>query len=181
MDINAKKNDFQKIVTHVREDLNSVRTNRLTPSIIENLKVEVYGAKMLLNQIANISVPEPKQLLVEPWDKTIIKNIEKDIETASLGFSVKNEGNILRLTMPPLTEETRQKMIKVIKEKSEAGRVSLRGLRDKIKEEINSAEKNKEISEDEKYQLIEKLDQLTRDFTEEINKFSQQKEGETAL
>jgi len=181
MDINTKKNDFQKIIDYAREDLNSVRTNRLTPSIIENLKIEVYGAKMPLNQIANISVPEAKQLLVEPWDKNIIKNIEKDIETASLGFSVKNEGNLLRLTMPPLTEETRQKMIRVIKEKTEAGRVSLRGLRDKIKEEINTAEKNKEISEDEKYQLIEKLDQLTRDFTEEINKFGQQKEGETTL
>lgn len=181
MDLNTKKIDFQKIVDHTREDLNSVRTNRLTPAIIENLKIEVYGAKMPLNQLASINIPEPKQLMVEPWDKNIIKNIEKDIETASLGFSVKNEGNFLRLTMPPLTEETRQKMIKVIKEKSEAGRVSLRNLRDKIKEEINLAEKNKEISEDEKYRSIEKLDNLTRDFTEEINKFSKQKEEETIL
>lgn len=181
MDILAKKNDFQKIIDHVREDLNAVRTNRVTPAIIENLKVEVYGSLMPLNQLASITSPEPKQLMVEPWDKNILKDVEKGIETASLGFSVKNEGNFLRLNMPSLTDETRQKMVKLIREKSEAGRITLRSLRDKIKEEINSAEKNKEISEDEKYRAIEKLDIMTKEFTEEINKLSKTKEEETIL
>ena len=178
MDIQNKKDDFEKVINHTQEDLSSIRTNRATPALVENIRVDVYGSKMPLIQVASITVPEPKQLLVEPWDKNILKDAEKAIETASLGLSVKNEGSCLRLSIPLMTEESRQQIVKVLHEKIENGRIGLRNVRDKIKEEIITAERTKEIGEDEKYKLIEELDKMTRNFTDEINEIGQHKEKE---
>ena len=122
----VKKQDFQKVIDHTSEDLASIRTNRATPALVENIKVEVYGSPMPLVQVASITVPEPKQLLIEPWDKNIMKDAEKAIETASLGLSVKNEGNCLRLSIPPITEESRKQIVKVLHEKIENGKIAFR-------------------------------------------------------
>lgn len=181
MTIQDKKNDFLNLVEHAKNDIQSVRTNRATPAMLENIRVDTYGAKMPLNQIGSISSPEPTQLLVETWDKNLLKNVEQAIETASLGFGIKNEGTYLRLTMSPMTEETRKKIIKSLHEKIETARITLRNLRDKIKEEIITAEKNKEISEDEKYKLIDDLDEMTREHTEIINTLGKKKEEEIKL
>jgi len=179
--IQDKKNDFEKTIARLQEDLNSVRTNRAAPSLIENIKAEVYGAKMPLSQLASITCPEPKQLVVEPWDKNILKDVEKAIETMSLGLSIKNEGNLLRLMVSPMTEETRKLIIKNLHEKIETGRMALRGLRDKIKEEIIKQERNKEISEDEKYNLIKELDEMTKEYTEKISEMGKKKEEEIMI
>ncbi|MBU4360396.1 ribosome recycling factor [Patescibacteria group bacterium] len=181
MNIQDKKQDFEKVIEHISQDIAGVRTNRAAPALIENIKVDIYGSKMQINQVASISCPELKQLLVEPWDKNVLKDIEKAIETASLGLSVKNEGNFLRLFIPAMTEETRKEIIKILREKLENGRVSLRGLRDKIKEEIITAERSKEIGEDEKYNLIEDLDKMTREYNEEIVELGEKKEKEITL
>ena len=181
MDIKNKTEDFEKVIEHVSSDIAGVRTSRATPTLIENIQVNIYGSKMPVNQVASISCPEPKQLLVEPWDKNVLKDIEKAIETASLGLSVKNEGNFLRLSIPAMTEETRKENIKMLHEKLENGRVSLRNLRDKIKEEIITAERNKEIGEDEKYNLIEELDKTTREYTDKIGEIGKKKEEEITL
>ncbi len=181
MNLNDKKSEFQKIIEHTKQELGSIRTNRATPSLVENIKVDVYGTKMPLIQVASITSPEAKQLIIEPWDKNILKDIEKSIKTVSLGLSVANEGNFLRVTMPPMTEETRKEVIKMLHEKLEKGRISIRGLRDNIKEEIVQAERNKEIGEDEKYKLIEELDKLTREYIEEINEIGEKKEEEVIL
>jgi len=178
MHIDDHKSEFEKTLECASEDINTVRTNRATPSLIENLSVEVYGSKIPLVQLAGITSPEPKQLLVEAWDKNVLKDIEKSIQTASLGLSVVNEGNHLRITMPPMTEETRNQIIKTLHEKIEHWRVSLRNLRDKIKEEITNAERNKKIGEDEKYKLIEDLDKTIREYTEKINNLGNKKENE---
>lgn len=181
MDLTNKKTEFEKIIEHLNTDIASVRTNRATPSLVENIQVEVYGSKIPVNQLANISSPEPKQLLIEAWDKNVLKDIAKAIETASLSLSVSNEGNHLRLFMPPLTEETRKEIIKVLHEKLESGRITIRNLRDKIKEEINVAEKNKEISEDEKFKLLEDLNKMTREYTDQVGELGQKKEQEILL
>lgn len=181
MNLQDKKSDFQKTIDHVNQDLSSIRTNRATPSLIENIQVDVYGNKMPLIQLASISVPETKQLLVEAWDKNVLKDIEKAIQTVSLGLSVTNEGNYLRLTMPAMTEEIRQKIIKVLHEKLEKARVAIRGLRDKFKEEIVAEERNKEIGEDEKYKYIEELDKMTREYIDEINEIGKKKEDEIKI
>ncbi len=181
MIIQDKKPEFQKVLEHAEQDIGALRTNRATPATVENIVAEVYGSKMPLVQLASITLPEPKQLLIEPWDKNILKDVERAIETASLGFSVVNEGNFLRLTMAPMTEETRNEIIKMLSKKVEAGRVALRSLRDRIKEEIINQEKNKEISEDEKFRRLEELDKLTREFTEKLENAGKKKEAEIRL
>lgn len=181
MDLNQYTDQFDKVLEHLKQDLNSLRTNRATPTILENILVEVYGSKMPLIQVASIQAPEPRMLTVEPWDKTIIKGIEKAIQTASLGLSVANEGNFLRIIMSPMTEETRRGLVRVLGDKLEIGRIAVRGVRDRVKEAIQIAEKNKEISEDEKFKLIDKLDEMTRKYNEKIKEIGEKKEGEIKL
>lgn len=181
MNLQDKKIDFEKLLEHAQQELSVLRTNRVTPSLIENLRVDVYGSKMPLVQIASITAPETKQLLVEPWDKNILKDVERAIETASLGLSVTNEGQHLRLIMPAMTEETRKEIIKLLNTKVEASRVALRKLRDRLKEEILAEEKNKDISQDERYALVDNLDKMTREYTEKIETLGQKKEKEIML
>jgi ribosome recycling factor len=181
MNLDDKKQEFKKAVEHLKTDVGSVRTGTATPALVENIVVDIYGSKMTVSQVASISSPEPKQLLVEPWDKTQLKEIEKAIQTASLGFSVNNEGNHLRLIIPPMTEESRKQIIKMLNDKLEQGRVAMRGVRDNIKEEILEAEKQKEISEDEKFRLLEDLDKMTREHTEMVNEIGKHKEEEIMI
>jgi ribosome recycling factor len=181
MDLQEHKSSFEASIEHLKIDIGSIRTNRATPALLENLIVEVYGSKMPLNQLASIQAPEPKMLTVEPWDKQTIKDVEKSIQTASLGLSVASEGTFLRITIPPMTEETRRELVKVLNDKLENARGSIRGVRDKIKEEITSAEKSKEISEDERFKLIEDLDKMTREFNDKVKEVGENKEEEIKL
>ena len=181
MNLEEKKPQFQKVIERAQSELASVRTSRATPALVENIKVDVYGAKTPLIQVASITCPEPKQLIIEPWDKNILKDVEKAIQADSLGLSIQNQGNFLRVIMPAMTQETRKEIIKLLNEKIEKARVALRGARDSIKEEIIAEERNKEIGEDEKYKLIEELDTITRDFVEQINEMGSHKEKEILL
>jgi len=181
MNLQDHKPKFEKSLEHLRDDLASLRTSRATPALVENIKVNVYGTEMPLIQVASITSPEAKQLLVEPWDKSVLKDIEKAIQSASLGLSVTNEGSHLRITMPPMTEETRKEVVKLLNEKLEKGRISIRAVRDEIKEEILKAEKDKEVTEDERYKLIDELDKMTRQFIDEISELGKKKEAEVML
>lgn len=183
MDITSQKEKFDKVIDHLKIELSSIRTGRATPALIENVKVVAYdgGEAMPLVQLASISVPEARQLVIEPWDKSVIKGIEKAINSSDLGLSVANEGSILRLTVPLMTDEMRQKIRKVLNEKLEQGRIGIRAQRDKIKDEINKAEKAKEISEDEKYGLIEDLDEMVKEFNQTVKDMGDQKEAEISV
>ena len=181
MNLDDKKEKFEKVVEFLQKEISSVRTSRATPSLIENIKVSVYGVDTPMIQIASITSPEPKQLLVEPWDKNILKDVEKAIQTASLGLSVANEGTFVRVTMPPMTEETRNEVIKMLNEKIEKGRQNLRGVRDEVKEEVIKAEKDKEITEDDKFGLLEELDKITREYTDEVSDLGKKKEEEIRI
>lgn len=178
MNIQEKKELFEKVLEHTKTEIGGLRTNNITPSLVENIKVEAYGASMPLIQLGSISIPEPRQLLVETWDKNILKEVEKALETASLGLAIKNEGNFLRLTMPPLTEETRKQVVKLLSEKLEKGRISLRALRDEVKTEIQKAEKEKTITEDDRFKLQEDLDKMTKEYTDKISEMGEKKEKE---
>ena len=181
MDIKQYSFQFDKAGEHFKTDLASVRTSRATPSMLENIMVEVYGQKMPLMQLASIQAPEPRMMTVEPWDKSTIKAVEKAISSASMGLSVVNEGTILRITVAPLIEETRKELLKLLNNKTEEARRALRGVRDDIKETILETEKNKDISEDERYKLVEELDEMTRDYNSKINELAEKKEGEIKL
>lgn len=172
------KPEFDKAIEHLKMELASVRSNRATPSLVEDIKVEAYGSEMRLKELASLAVPEPRTIVVQPWDKTIIKEIEKNLIKADLNLGMVNDGSVIRLTLPPLTEETRQALIRVMNQKLEAGRVQIRQIREKVREQIIKAEKEKKITEDDRFQAQKDLDELIKDYTEQINGLGRRKEEE---
>jgi len=176
--VNDYKSEFQKAVDFYKSDIASLRTGRANAAIVENISVEVYGGQMPVKGLANISIPEARTIVIEPWDKSIIKDIEKAVRLAGTGLNPSNEGNLLRLTLPQMTEETRKELIKILGQKSEAARVSVRQVREEIKEMIIEMEKSKEISEDERYNLQDELEKVTGEFNEKLLTMKEDKEKE---
>ena len=172
------KPDFEKSVGILSEALTTLRVGRANPIMVENIMVEAYGAQAPLKQMASITVPEARTILVTPWDKAIIKDIAKAIELANIGISPVNEGAQLRLTVPALTEESRKELVKSIGEKMEKTRIAIRQIRDKAKDNIVKQEKNKQLTEDDKYDLQKKLDELVKDYNEKIKAMGDKKEQE---
>ena len=174
----SHKPELEKAVEHTQSEISSIRTGRANPVVLENIMVESYGTKTPLKQLASISVPEARCMVVQPWDKSVIKDIEKAITQANLGMQVVNEGNLLRVTVPQLTEESRQELVKLLKEKLEKGRIAVRQLRDKIKEEIVTKERGGELTEDDRFKLQKELDELTNEYNGKIKELGEKKEAE---
>ena len=172
------KNEFEKALEHFQNELKVIRTNRANPDMVENILVEAYSVKTPLKQLASIGVPEARTLVIEPWDKSIIKEIEKAITHAEIGLNPSNEGNFIRITIPQMTEENRKMIVKNIKEKLEKARVSIRQVREKIREEILAKEKDKEITEDDKFRHMTDLDNMTTDYNKKAENMSDGKEKE---
>jgi len=170
--------DFNRAVKHFQEEIEKLKAGRAHPSMIEEVLIECYGVKTPLKQIASISVPEPSLLQVEPWDKTVSKEIERVLSSANLDLSVSVTGSVVRAKIPALTEEKRKQIIKILNEKREDAKVIIRQIREKIKKEIERREKDKEISQDEKFSFIEELDKLTKDKSVDIDNISKIKEGD---
>ncbi len=176
--IQTKQADFTKTLDFFKKDIASLRTGRANPTILDGIQVEAYGAKTPLIGLASISVPEARSIVVAPWDKTIIKDIEKAIVAANLGINPVNEGDKIRLVVPQLTEENRKELVKKLNEKMETARISLRQNRDEIKELIEAAFKNKAISEDDKFRFFKELDEETARQNDELKKIKEKKEEE---
>lgn len=174
----AKQADFVKIIDFFKKDIASLRTGRANPGVLDGILVEAYGAKTPLVGLASITVPEARSLVVSPWDKSIIKEVEKAITAAALGLNPVNEGAQIRLVVPQLTEENRRELAKRLSEKMETGRISLRQTRDEIKEAIEAAFKNKEISEDDKFRFVKELDEEVSRRNDELKKIKEKKEEE---
>ena len=176
--IEEKKEDFEKILDFFKKDISVHRTVRANPVVLEGVLVEAYGVKTPLNGVANISVADSLSLLVAPWDKGVIKDVEKAIVEADLGLGVVNDGEKIRLTVPQMTEENRKDLVKKLNEKMEKARISVRQLREDIKETIERDEKDKEITEDDKFSLIKELDEKIRDFNDEVKSIRDSKESD---
>lgn len=176
--IQAKRGDFSKTIDFFKKDIASLRTGRANPGVLDGILVEAYGAKTPLVGLASITVPEAHSLVVSPWDKSIIKEVEKAITAAALGLNPVNEGAQIRLVVPQLTEENRRELAKRLSEKMETGRISLRQTRDEIKEAIEAAFKNKEISEDDKFRFVKELDEEVSRRNDELKKIKEKKEEE---
>jgi len=168
--------DYNKAISHFREEMDKLKAGRAHSSMIEDVFVECYGVKTPLKQVASIGVPEASLLQIEPWDKSIIKEIEKALSEANLDLSISVAGSTIRARIPALKEEKRKQIIKILNEKKEDAKIILRQLREKIKKEIERQERDKEISQDEKFSFIEELDKLTRDKTQEIDDLAKVKE-----
>lgn len=170
--------DFTKIFDQLKLELKSLRTGRASAVILDAVMVEVYGQRLALKGLASISVPDPKTIVIDPWDKNILKDIEKAIVEAKIGLQPINEGKSIRLVMPLMTEETRQELIKILGQKLEQTRISIRQLRDKIREQIFKEEKEKLIGEDQRFRLQQKLDEMSKDYNEKIKLMGEEKERE---
>lgn len=176
--LQAKQEEFNKAVEFFKKEIAHLRTNRVNPNILDSVQVDAYGAKTPLNGLASITVPEARSMVVAPWDKNIIKDVEKAITAADLGLSVVNEGDKLRLMVPLLTEENRREIVKKLNKKQEDARISVRQIRDEIKNDIEQAEENKEINEDDKFRFIKELDEEVAENNDELKKTRDKKEEE---
>jgi len=169
---------MEKTVDGLKNELATIRTGRATPSLIEHIKVEYAGVPTPLNQVASISVPEARLLMVQPWDKGIIRNIEKSLLTSDLGLNPTSDGNVIRISIPPLSEERRQELIKVVRKRVEERKVTIRNLRREAMDELKGLEKNKEISGDEHKRTLNQLQQLTDSFISNTEQVGRDKESE---
>ncbi|MHB1159848.1 MAG: ribosome recycling factor [Chloroflexota bacterium] len=169
---------MQKAVENLRRELASVRTGRASPSLLDRITVDYFGVPTQINALANISAPEPRLLVIAPWDKSTMGAIEKAILKSDLGLTPTNDGKVIRLAIPQLTEERRREMTKIVKKRTEEGRVALRNLRRDALEELKKAEKDKLISEDDLKRGQERLQKLTDSFIAKADDVGQHKEQE---
>jgi ribosome recycling factor len=169
---------MHKAVDVTREEFAIIRTGRASPKLVERVLVDYYGTKTPLEQLAGISVPEARLLVISPYDRNAMSAIEKAILSSDLGITPSNDGQVIRLTFPPLTEERRKELIRHMKERAEAGRVSIRNVRRHAKDELEHLERDGELSEDELKRVEKELQQLTDKFTHEIDEMSSHKEQE---
>ncbi len=169
---------MQGAVRVLEDELKGIRTGRANPALVERLEVEYYGVPTPLMQIASISVPEPRQLLIKPFDPSSLKAIEKAIRNSDLGLNPNNDGHSIRLILPPLTEERRKELVKLVHHRVEETRVAIRNVRRDAIKDLRELEDEKMISEDERKRAEDKVQDLTDKYIEEANKLGERKERE---
>jgi ribosome recycling factor len=172
------KEKMAKAIEHLREELGSIRTGRASPSLLSRITVDYYGATVPLQQLASITTPEPRTLLVQPFDKSSIPAIEKALQGSDLGITPSNDGQVIRLGIPQLTEERRRDLVKVVHGRAEEGRVALRNIRRHHKDELEKLEKDHAISEDDLKRAEKDLQRLTDQFVAEVDETLVHKEQE---
>jgi ribosome recycling factor len=176
--LTQKKPAFNAAIEYLQKELTRLRTGRATPTLVEDIPVSAYDSVMEIKGLASILVQDSKTLVIDPWDKALLKNIEKGIRDASIGVSPVVDGEVIRIMMPPMTEDNRKQMVKRIKVHVEDARIRVRQVREESRDEINRQEKEKEISEDEKFKLYDEIDKMTKQFTDEIEVVGKTKEVE---
>ena len=169
---------MRKAVEVLKHELATIRTGRAHPGLVEHIMVDYHGTPVPLNQIASIGIPEARLLVIQPWDKQVLSNVEKAILKSDLGLTPNNDGNIIRLAIPQLTEERRSQLVKVVRKRVEDGRVAVRNVRRDAVEGLRKLKENKEMSEDEQKRAMIRLQQLTDKFIEEIDRIAKSKETE---
>ncbi|MBI4053748.1 MAG: ribosome recycling factor [Candidatus Doudnabacteria bacterium] len=179
--INGKRPDFEKALEHFRTELATVRTGRANPALVENLKVESYGSFVPLNTIGSITVSDPRSLAIQPWDKTLLPAMEKAILGANIGLQPVNDGNFIRLNIPPMTEERRGELQKFTRQLAEAARVRIRGIREDLWREITKLHRDKKLTDDAKYEAQEELKKIIDEYNEKITDLTTKKETELAI
>jgi ribosome recycling factor len=162
----------------IRREFATVRTGKATPALLDTVRVDAYGSKMPLNQVATVNAPEPSLIVVQPFDKTLIGDIERAIMTADLGLNPANDGNVIRVPVPSLNEERRKEFAKVLHKMAEEGRISIRHARRIVRDEIHALVKDHEIGEDEGRRREDALEKLTQEYTEKIDEMLKHKEDE---
>ena len=176
--IDEADNKMDETVSYFKKELSHVRAGKAQPSLLESVKVDYYGSKTPLNQLANISAPEARLLTVQPYDKSVIEDIEKAIMSAGLGLNPNNDGTIIRIPLPILSEERREELIKHCREIAEEARISIRNTRRNANDEIKKKVDDESLPEDSKYEAEEEVQQITDKHTDDIDKLLDKKEEE---
>jgi len=176
--LHSTEDKLKKAIEAMSRQLMEIRTGRANPSMVEGIHVDYYGTPTMLKQLAAISVPDAHMLMIQPWDPSAIPEIEKAILKSSLGINPSNDGKVLRLAVPQLSKERRQDLIKVVHNMTEDGRISLRTVRRDAKEAIEKLEKDKIVSEDEKFKAIEELQKIIDKYMAKIDEVLKNKEKE---
>lgn len=169
---------MRKAVEHLREEFATVRTGRASPALVEKLRVDYYGSEVPLQQLAGCSVPEPRVLVVTPYDKGAMSAIEKAIQVSDLGINPSNDGKVIRLAFPQLTEERRKELVKVVRSRAEDGRVAARNIRRQARHELERLERDGELSHDELERVEKDLEKLTHEVVAEMDEMCRHKEQE---
>lgn len=165
-------------VDAMRREFSSVRTGKASPALLDTVRVDAYGTQMHLNQVASISTPDPTLLVVQPFDRTLMTAIEKAILVADLGLNPSNDGNVIRVPIPPLNEERRREYVKLLHKMAEEGKVSIRHARHKARDSIQDLVKEHEVGEDDGHRQLEEVEKLTHDYSEAIDDLLKKKEEE---
>lgn len=169
---------MEKALEVTRHEFSMIRTGQASPSLVENIKVDYYGTTLPLNQLSTISVPEARLIIINPWDKKAIDPIIRSIQKSSLGLNPTTDGNLIRLNIPPLTEERRKELDRFVREKAEEGRVAIRNIRRDANHSIKLLEDEHKISKDEAFRAKEKIQEMTDDFIAKIDDLLSSKEKE---
>ena len=169
---------MEKAVSKLKTDLTGIRTGRATPGLVDSLRIDAYGSPTPLKQIASVSAPEPQQLVIRPFDPSVIKDIEKGIIASDLGLAPQNDGKVIRLNIPPLSGDVRKKMVSRTKELAEEAKISIRNIRRDANKAVDQAQKDKEIGEDERDTIKDEVQELTKKYEGEVDAAAKAKEAE---
>lgn len=172
----SAQDKMQKAVEAVDHEFNSLRTGRASTALVDNVGVDAYGSKMPLKQIASVATPDARSILITPFDKGQVQAIEKALLAANLGMTPNNDGKVIRMTVPQLTEERRKELVKLAKKMAEEGRVAVRNIRRHANEDIKKTEKTHEITEDDRDKATHKMQELTDKFIKEVDNLLARKE-----
>jgi len=174
----AAEDKMKKTVHALEEEFNTIRTGRATTAIFEKIKIEYYEQNVPLNQVATISVPEARLVVIQPWDRSVLSVIEKAIQKSELSLNPNNDGKVIRINIPPLTEERRKELVKVIKNIAEKSRVAIRNIRRDANEDLKKMQKASDISEDDSKRGMDEIQKLTDQYIKEVNALFEKKEKE---
>lgn len=169
---------MNKSLEHLAAELKSVRAGRANPSMLDNIMVDYYGSMTPLNQVASVSAPSPDLLLIQVWDKSAVGNVEKAILAANLGMNPSNDGELIRIPIPPLSEERRHDLVKFAKTRGEDVKVSIRNVRRAARDEIKRLQKDEHLPEDMRFEAEERIEELTHEFIEAVDRALEKKEAE---
>ncbi len=176
--IKQTEEKMKRSLAALEDEFNTLRTGRASPALFDKIRIEYYGNPTPLNQVATISVPEARLVVIQPWDKSVMGDIEKAIQKSELSVNPSNDGKVIRISIPPLTEERRKEYVKLAKNMAEQSRVSIRNVRRDANDELKKAEKDGELSEDELKRAEDEVQKLTDRYVEDVNAMLEAKETE---
>jgi len=176
--IKSLKNEMEKSIDALEKEFSRVRTGRASVSLLDGVRVDYYGTPTPLNQLATISIPDPRSIVIQPWDASVLKEIEKAIQKADLGLTPGNDGKIIRVAIPPLTEERRKELVKVVKKMAENAKIAIRNHRRAANDALKTLKNDKKISEDDFFKSQDEVQKVTDDYIKKCDELAKRKEDE---